>query len=353
MREYEFSCRFTSPFHSAAHQTANLQTCAPYVLGSTLRGAVLRHLIDRYCPSEHLRGLLKSENNLEYHRNCPQADCPIRNLFNPKELEHTPELWTRFTFGFFVRTCPACGEETTEPFCPRCASGQEPPEAPPRKRPKSGLKLHHRLGIARDTRTAAAGNLLSAETRWGEFRFAVRVPRSLCCAELVEAVKKAGRFGVGRFRSAGWGRFEIVDCRTLSPPALVPAQSQAFILRTPYVLKEEPSPELRIFTEARLQEDLKEALGEGRLQVEKAEEQVGGRIYLRRWSYETNGRENAVAVDPVNTTLRITFAASPTAADLQALTWGLGRWGECGFGALIPAPEGMSATETRRHEEGL
>jgi hypothetical protein len=308
-----------------------------------------------------LQELGEAGNNPQYHFACRREDCPIWLLLD-KDLP--ADQRTRFTFGFFVQTCPACGEEMTEPFCLRCALGQKPPEAPPRKRPKSGLKLHHRLGIARDTGTAAAGNLLSAETRWGEFRFAVRAPRSLCCAELVEAVKKAGRFGVGRFRSAGWGRFEVVECRTLPPPnggtapcpfPAAPASptTRAFALRTPYVLEEEPSPEPRIFTEARLQEDLNEAFGAGRLQVEKAEEQVGGRIYLRRWSYETNGRMNAVAVDPVNTTLRITFAAPPTGADLQALTWGLGRWGECGFGALIPAPEGMSATETRRHEEGL
>jgi len=84
-----FHCRFLSPFHSSAHNFSNVSTCAAFVPGSALRGAVLRWLIDRHCTEiDKLH-----ECNPCYHRKC-QADCPLKPLF-------AKETQLRCTFGRF------------------------------------------------------------------------------------------------------------------------------------------------------------------------------------------------------------------------------------------------------------
>ena len=40
-----FRCRLLSPFHTTRQEYAGLWKCAPFVLGSTLRGALLSHLV--------------------------------------------------------------------------------------------------------------------------------------------------------------------------------------------------------------------------------------------------------------------------------------------------------------------
>jgi hypothetical protein len=55
--------------------------------------------------------------------------------------------------------------------------------------------------------------------------------------------------------------------------------------------------------------------------------------YFRRWSYETEGRLNRFVAD-AGTEIEVTFDTCPTVTQLCALEWGLGEWGESGFGAV-------------------
>jgi len=61
--------------------------------------------------------------------------------------------------------------------------------------------------------------------------------------------------------------------------------------------------------------------------------------YFRRWTYETNAPDSAGKrinrlVAEAGTELELTFNQPPTDKQLAELTWGLGEWAECGFGAV-------------------
>jgi hypothetical protein len=305
MPAYTFTGRFTAPFHSAAYKTQNLQTCAPYVTGSTLRGAVLMHLLLKYC--SHRAEL--AQEGVGYHARCDEPSCSwLRTVFAPPSDAEA----TRFTFGQFA------------------------PE-------ESGVQMRTRLGLARETRTSGAGpegtgSLLSLEARWGRFTFHVQVPDAVPMGDLYRAVRQAGEHGVGGFRANGWGRFEVEEWNLYQAPSLPATEKLSLALVTPYIL---PKDTTEPFTEL-VRADLTALLGEG--VVTHVEAQVGGRLYLRRWNYEGGDRPvNAVAVDPAGTLVHVTFAAALAESQRQALawaTWGLGPWSDCGYGALRRILEG-------------
>ena len=296
-----FHCRFTSPFHTSEHNFSNVSTCAPFVPGSTLRGAVLRWLIDRECTEIED---LHRDNNACFHLEKCRAECPIRPLFGPK---------TRFTFGQFDDREEVAGTLT-------------------------------RVSLARDTRSAAEGGLWTAEVRYGTFQFRVRLPNDdakLHC-RVVEAVKGAGELGVGRNKSLGWGRFQVLRS-DLHPvgPGPTPEKTMRWRFAAPYVVRcpESGDP----LNSGTLQEDLHDAWSShpshsvlNSVAVHKA-----AFSYFRRWTYETNvrepdesGRRMNRLVAEAGTELELNFETAPTGEHLAALSWGLGEWRECGFGAI-------------------
>jgi len=210
-----FHCRFLSPFHSSAHNFSNVSTCAAFVPGSALRGAVLRWLIDRHCTEiDKLH-----ECNPCYHRKC-QADCPLKPLF-------AKETQLRCTFGRFDD-----GEGESASLT--------------------------RVSLARDTRSAAEGGLWTAEVRYGSFTFGVRVPDDRLWPLLCEAVKGAGELGVGRNKSLGWGRFEVLS-NDARPPAAAPTPAKVIHWRftAPYVIRHPETGDP--FNKEPLQADLEKA----------------------------------------------------------------------------------------------
>jgi hypothetical protein len=81
----EFRCRFTSAFHTSEQNYSNLYTCAPYILGTTLRGAVLRALIDTDCSGQQL------QNEPTFHNLCGPT-CQVKPLGSCNQWVHV-KIW--------------------------------------------------------------------------------------------------------------------------------------------------------------------------------------------------------------------------------------------------------------------
>jgi hypothetical protein len=286
MYAVEFTCRFTAPFHTSAQNFSNVFTCAPFVPGSTLRGAVLRWLIDHHCTRvDELH-----QDNPGYHERCP-ADCPIREFFTDQ---------VRFSFGHFEAG--------------------------------STVGVQTKLGLSRVTGSAAAGALLSVEVRRGRFRFRAAVPRAELLPLLCAAVDGAGALGLGRFKSIGWGQFVKEKGASYVPPALPSVGCQmTWEFRTPYVVRHPERGE--VLSREDLQADLDAALDPDHVEVQEVRARVKGLSYLRRWSYETEGRENRLVVDP-GTTLEITLDRPLSEEQMRKLLWGLGEWRRWGYGEI-------------------
>ena len=286
---------------------SNVYTSSPYILGSTLRGAILRHLIDRYCKA--LDELQKDNPGFHSKSKC-QRDCPIRELFFEP---------TRFSFGWF--------------------DGDSP----------ENIQLLGRISLDRETNSVAERALLSIEARYDDsFRFDVMISEERFISYIEEGAKLAGEWGIGRFKGVGWGRFKIQRV-SYNPPSVStpdkPTPNELILrFRTPYVLEEGAHPPLG---KEIVQSHIDEALGEAGLV--KIKEVKGFKIpsisYVRRWSYEKNQRENRLVAES-RTELIVVFEQAPTIEQLQLLSWGIGEWGNCGFGSFVADPPNSSSPES-------
>lgn len=291
-----FTCRLVSPLHTAGERYSNVQTCAPYVLGSTLRGAMLGHIIRRLCPAEHFESLLG--DNPGYHARCA-GPCGAKPLFDPAR--------TRFSFGRF------------------------PDDRPPRA-------FRSRVAIDRERCSVAEGALLQFEvispvSSTGEgtcFNFEVEIPDESLTELAIDAARWAGEAGIGAFRNEGYGRFTVEDAR----PGFTPAPQQALrvgayrlAVDTPYVLPGLP------FGEAAIRGDLDRVGGDGWsaewLDAVRVEEANLG--YIGRWCYE-DGQRHTRAVALPGSALTIHVKADLPADQAARIQRGLGEWAEVGFG---------------------
>jgi len=288
----KFVCRLTAPFHTSDRNYSNLYTCAPYIMGSTLRGAVLRCLIDRYCTRIHDL----HEDNPGYHGKCGEP-CPVKPLFFPP---------TRFSFGHF-------SEE------------------------ESDVAVYTRVGISRDRNAAAEGALVSVEVRRGEFTFEVMYPDVGLEPYIHEGVMLAGcrrDVGIGRFRSVGWGQFDVLCCECAGHSIPAKAKRYVFEFRTPYVLPEEASGgEIPKVT---FRDQLQKALLPDTSPVpciDKIETMIPSFSYVRRWSDEKGSKENRMVAD-IGSKLIVTFSEDVDPNHLYLWQWGVGDWYEYGFGSF-------------------
>jgi hypothetical protein len=297
-----FKCRLVSPLHTAEERYSNVQTCAPYILGSTLRGAMLSHIIRRLCPAEHFERLLG--DNPDYHAKCP-GPCGAKSLFDSTQ--------TRFSFGRF------------------------PEDRPPRA-------FRSRVAIDRARFSVAEGALLQfdviapagAGDGQAQFSFEVETADEFPADLLYDAARWAGEMGVGAFRNQGYGLF-VVDGRpeVASLPAheILPPGEYRLEVDTPYVLP----PELP-FGHASIRHDLGRSFGEdwfdqhiGSVKVEEVN--LG---YVGRWCYE-DGKRHTRAVALPGSALRLSVTCELAAADATKLVRGLGEWAEVGFGRFTVA----------------
>lgn len=173
-----FHCRLASVYHSTQHIYRNLLRCAPYILGSSLRGLILSYLIQTSCSERYLTDLLTKKSTPEiqqFHRSCPE-ECLLHDFAGGQD-------WLPiFSFGEFKADF---------------ARG-----------------LQHRVAIDRQWHTVATGKIVSVEVvpERTEFQFSITLPISATKhkTEIEQSVRHVGRWiGLGRYKSIGFGRFEV------------------------------------------------------------------------------------------------------------------------------------------------
>lgn len=306
----QFKCRLTQPFHSRGHQYSNLYTTSDWILGSTLRGAKLRALIDHHCT--RIKEL--QNDNPDYHEKC-DAICPIRDLFFPP---------TRVSFGFFDRK----------------------PDESRKGIPKSGKGMRNRIGIDRHTSSVAEGMLLSMEIwQYGVFTFNIMLPsddenlRKLVCCAVKEVGERPDDIGIGGFRGIGFGKFELIGEPEVTEFTAPDVENTdcilTFELKTPYVLDPKEGGSI---SRDKMTCDLKKASSPEEPPEFKIEENIKvnpkGISYIRRWSDETKQKLNSVVLDP-GSTITVTFDKPIPEKYLQLWQWGIGKWWDRGFGSFF------------------
>jgi len=314
-----FGCRLTSPFHTARQTYANLAKCAPFILGSTIRGAVLKYLIEAHCPPDRIADLGQLHDPQQvaaYHLACDR-DCPVRPFF-----QHREHIWF---------TCAALDEE------------------------KFGSAT--RIALSRRTASVAEGAIFSVEmaTPGTEFTFEVFLlgPAQTLVDTVKGAVEAVGRWGgLGGHRSVGFGRFELLDgqpqvdgfddritSELLSWPQVSSSPTLAFL--TPLVLGEEVGLEkltgegLAAWLAAEIRRTASQVSADDLLPLPI--ERVDFRLkpeFVGRFSYERGLRENRlVAWQGSQMTLHPENGAALDSEQLAlAAVLGIGEWNHWGFG---------------------
>jgi len=298
-----FYCRLTSPFHTTRQGYANLYKCAPFILGSTLRGALLTHLITSHYDDAAIRtGAFQREGVAAPFFADPPRAC--------------------FSFGRF-------------------------PDDVERQ-----MEAHTRIAIEREHGSAASGALLSVEAvaAGASFTFDVLLPDDDgTLARLVEegVRRMAGTTGLGGLRSVGLGQFAVenAESRPLADhladlrAGLPAAGPLRLTFTTPYVLADGRSA----------WDGRPEALAErvnGELAAAargRVEPPVVARVdaalrpdFIGRWSYELGARENRLVAWPGSElTLHLAAPGDRWDALALALAFGLGDWSAWGFGRFV------------------
>ncbi len=299
-----FECVTASPFHTARQEYANLIKCAPFILGSTLRGAALNDLIRAHCPEETLRqldGLTDPAAIADVHRNCA-ADCPAKHFYaEPAEV--------RFSFGIF----------DGEPALART-----------------------RIALDRETSSVAEGAIVSVEAvpagTGFSFEIALLGEAIRFRDEIEAALRRAGQmWGIGRLRSVGFGQYEVRRVESASITDRLSRFREQFAKAgseitlefvTPYVLGD-GSSEVQVSGEA-LAERVGAELG---VKLERVEARLE-LDFVSRFSFERGLRENyLVAWRDSQMTLKSAENGSAWVDALaRSATFGLGRLDDWGFG---------------------
>jgi len=313
-----FHCRTTSPFHTTRQRYANLVKCAPFIMGSTLRGALLDALIRTRCPQElisRLRGLDDPKAIAEIHRDC-QKTCPVKPFF-----AQPPRVW--FSFGEFDKE-------------------------------KVNYRMMTRIGLSRETLSVSEGAIFTIEAIVPGVPFTFEVillgTAQAVAHDIVAAVQLVADVGgIGGFRSIGLGRFELVGepKRTTLDERFYEAMIEwpragertQMIFTTPFVLGSGMGPQdlqgeilahriTRAIDEvaAKAGHDVNKALPLERVDVRLKPEFIG------RFSFERGLRENQLVAWP-GSSLGFEW---PETVDENALAiaavLGIGEWNHWGFG---------------------
>lgn len=316
-RVLRFECRTTSPFHTSRQEYANLIKCAPFILGSTIRGGLLKYLIETSCSAEKiatLRSMNDPEEVARFHRDC-EVDCVVRPFFAEEPL-----AW--FSFGRF---------------------GQE------------SYGSMTRIAIGRENRSVAEGSIVNIEAiePGMEFVFEITLFReALTTVDVISpALNQVGQmYGLGHLRSIGFGRFKVLDVEESDfvdhvddkIRALPPFDSiLKIVFTTPFVLGKGMNPYPMASEELARQigEDLQAAASKA-IEEEIAPipiDHVDVRLkpdFIGRFSYERGLRENRlVAWAGSEMTLHLSNGVGDLSEQLAiASILGIGEWSEWGYG---------------------
>lgn len=334
-----FRGRTTSPFHSTRQEFANLIKCSPYILGSTIRGALLKRLIERgLCPHLDLVRVPHTDAELaEIHR-----DCALHSFF--PAANDLPSAW--FSFGHFRRG------DGTELSAEELASR---------------YRSHTRIALERASSSVSEGAIATLESIAPDTPFAFDIvlfgdARAHADA-LIDAAHATGEGeGWGRFRSIGFGQFVIERAERESFEEWIErarwmveagTSEVTFEFVTPYVLSRGDN-QLPSF-------DSTLAALRVRDEIAAVVQTVGGSEFtgvldradltirpefISLFSYERGMRQNSlVSLEGSWVVVRFTGDTDEIA---RALTWasvlGIGVWNERGFGRF------HQANGSRRHK---
>ncbi len=321
----KFACRTASPFHTTRQEYSNLVKCAPFILGSTLRGAILTALIEReVCP--HV-DKAKAADDLarigELHRACENPKCPIAPFFPAPDAASS--VW--FSFGMFDLADPA-----------------------------RLYRAATRIALERETGSVAQGAIVTIESIAPDTPFTFSVTLFGDAMRLADDIEwavetAAGTQGLGRFRSIGYGQFRMdKPAERASFAAQVESESAAWVAAsvveaefvTPYVIGAGDGKVAaldRIAFPGLIQsqaEKVLRAIGvDATLPVADAMLTLTPE-YVSRFSYEAGGPQHRlVAWERSGLKLTLARRDDETTRALVALSLlGLGEWSECGFGQI-------------------
>jgi hypothetical protein len=307
----EFQCTTTSLFHTARQEYDNLIKCAPFVLGTTLRGAVLNHLIRQHCPPsllDVLEQLTDPSEIAQAHQSC-DIDCPVKAFY-----EDTPSI--HFSFGI-LRGDPQI--------------------------------MRTRIALERSTTSVAEGAIVSLEAfpPKTDFNFAVILEGEASDMKdiVIEAVRDVGRIlGIGRLRSIGFGHFEIRLCTDEALSSYIERKRQgkpeefwgnaptSLIIEftTPYVLEggeQAPSVDGAILAQ-KLESEFA-----GQIAIGNVEAQIQP-DFVSRFSFESHVREHHLVAWPGSRFILTEIQVQPGWQEtlVESLAFGIGPLSEVGFG---------------------
>ncbi len=327
-----FHCRTVSPLHTTRQQYSNLIKCAPHIMGSTLRGAIVARLIEReVCPKPHAEWANASRETArvgELHRACENPACPIAPFFPAPN--DSPSAW--FSFGTF-----------------------DAPE------PARLYRAATRIALERATGSVAEGAIITIESIAPDTPFAFNVTLFGDAARLADDIEWAVRMtaqtqGLGRFRSIGYGQFELS-----APPARIAFAEGVEKTReqwnasrelqaefaTPFIIGKGDGQvaalDRRAFREW-LQKPADATLRAIGMEAELALTDAALTLtpeYVSRFSYEMGGPQHRL-VAWKGSRLKMTLARDDdeTTRALAALSLlGMGEWSDCGFGQIAKPKE--------------
>lgn len=304
----QVKCQLTSAFHTRRQGYANLWKCAPFVLGSTLRGALLTALIATAYDDAAIQ-------NEDYKTQGPAA--PFFAM----------PLQAYFTFGRFPEDVEAC------------------------------MESHARITLERGNQSVAEGALLSVEAvkAGTPFEFDVLLPGDdgTVAQTVMDAVAlMAETTSLGSLRSLGMGQFKVDSSATAGLDTYLqrfkPSKmGKSFTLTwtTPYVLAAGEIPwtgDPAVMTQ-KLNTELRQLLQTLSPQIAPPVfERVDTRIkpdFVGRWSFENGARENRLVAWPGSAfTVHVTEPGDWDAALRLAQAFGWGEWAEWGFGRWACEP---------------
>ena len=173
---FSFDCKLESPFHTSQREYRNLLKCAPFIAGTSLRGAILKAFIELNCKNNinKLKSLSSYQEIKKFHSNCKE-NCPVRHFF---DVQKTNAVFSCGTF-----------------------------------KGDSRYDLITRIALTKDSRSAAEGMIVNAEciSSGVGFRFSISLFDDAISTidKLKDALDLASQNGIGRFKSIGFGRFNI------------------------------------------------------------------------------------------------------------------------------------------------
>ena len=313
---FSLNCTLNSPFHTTQREYRNLLKCAPYIAGTTFRGAILKALIELNCKNDisQLRKLNNPHEIRRFHSLCHE-DCIVKPFFNPEKTNAI------FSCGLF--------------------------EGKPK------YDLFTRIALTKDSKSAAEGMIVNTEciSSGVDFQFSISLFDDAIDAvdELKDAIDLASQNGIGRFKSIGFGRFDIESVEEENIEDLIWHNAENFEYENPKVEIKFQTP--FVFNNSKEAFNIKN-LGNmfttlfskryndicvDRLRASPSISSTEMRLipeFLNRYSYEIGKKENRLSAgiesqfwlefDDITEDIKSQLAISST--------FGIGLWCNCGFG---------------------